>query len=226
MAHIARKAFPRALLAVSLATATALLGAATTLAASPSVAPSTLPSSIVLHAKATTLGTILVGPNGHTLYTFSLDTANKSACSGQCAIAWPPLLVAGGGTVTGPTGVTGLGTFKRADGTTQVAWNGHPLYFFIKDTAAGQTTGQGIVAFGGTFKVALIRAASAGVGASGSPVSSGAPVSGVHTPPATSTQGPDNSSGSPVAILIALLLAGLSAAGLALATLRVRIAHR
>jgi predicted lipoprotein with Yx(FWY)xxD motif len=71
----------------------------------------------------------------------------------QCATAWPPLKIAANGKVE----ATLMGTFgivKRADGTDQVTFNGHPLYEFIKDTAPGQTNGEGITAFGGTWHVA------------------------------------------------------------------------
>jgi predicted lipoprotein with Yx(FWY)xxD motif len=90
---------------------------------------------------------------GHTtatLYAFSADSATTSMCSGQCAVIWPPVL-----TATAPvagSGVTGslLGTIARPDGTFQVTYNGHPLYFFAKALDAG-TQGAGITAFGGTF---------------------------------------------------------------------------
>jgi predicted lipoprotein with Yx(FWY)xxD motif len=99
------------------------------------------------------LGRYLTGPSGKTLYTLSSDPKDKSTCAGQCATAWPPLKIASNGKVES----TVMGTFgiiKRADGTDQVVLDGHPLYEFVKDTAAGQTKGEGIVAFGGTWHVA------------------------------------------------------------------------
>jgi len=89
-------------------------------------------------------GSILVDQNGMTLYLFTNDTqgAGTSACSGACAALWPAL------TATSPTAGNGvdsskLGTITLSDGTTQVTYNGWPLYLFSKDTKAGDATGQG-----------------------------------------------------------------------------------
>ena len=94
------------------------------------------------------LGSILVNASGRTLYLFKADSATKSACSGACAGAWPPLLAKGA--VTAGSGVTAskLGTIERSDGSRQVSYNGHPLYLFIQDTKPGQAAGQGVTAFG------------------------------------------------------------------------------
>ena len=94
------------------------------------------------------LGSILVNSAGHTLYLFKADSSTSSACTGACASAWPPLLTTG--TPTAGTGLTAskLGTITRSGGNRQVTYNGHPLYLFIKDTKPGQTTGQGVTAFG------------------------------------------------------------------------------
>ena len=95
-----------------------------------------------------TVGKFLTGANGMTLYIFKKDSSNKSACSGDCASNWPPFIVSAGTTVTAGDGVTGkLTTIKRDDGTMQVAYNGAPLYYFVADQAAGDTSGQGIEDF-------------------------------------------------------------------------------
>jgi predicted lipoprotein with Yx(FWY)xxD motif len=91
-------------------------------------------------------GTLLVaGSNGMTVYTFSKDVANSgtSACTGACITRWPALTIAAGSTPAGGTGVAGkLGTIARTDdGTTQVTYNGLPLYFFSGDTAPGDANG-------------------------------------------------------------------------------------
>ncbi len=90
-------------------------------------------------------GTVLVdGDDGMTVYTFTKDTkdSGKSACSGDCAVTWPPLTVAAGATPTGGTGVTGtLATITRDDGTLQVTYNGLPLYYFKNDKAPGDANG-------------------------------------------------------------------------------------
>jgi predicted lipoprotein with Yx(FWY)xxD motif len=99
------------------------------------------------------LGSILVNSSGRTLYLFLADSGTKSACTGACATAWPPLLATG--KPTAGTGVTGskLGTTTRSDGSKQVTYSGHPLYLFADDTQAGQTTGQGVTAFGAPWYV-------------------------------------------------------------------------
>jgi predicted lipoprotein with Yx(FWY)xxD motif len=97
------------------------------------------------------LGSILVNSQGRTLYLFKADSATRSACTGACATAWPPLLATG--KPTSGTGLTAskLGTITRSGGKHQVTYNGHPLYLFIKDTKAGQTNGQGVTAFGAAW---------------------------------------------------------------------------
>jgi predicted lipoprotein with Yx(FWY)xxD motif len=94
------------------------------------------------------LGSILVDSTGRTLYLFKADVGAKSACTAACATAWPPLLA--NGKPTAGTGLTAseLGTITRSGGNRQVTYNGHPLYLFIKDQKPGQTTGQGVTAFG------------------------------------------------------------------------------
>jgi predicted lipoprotein with Yx(FWY)xxD motif len=107
------------------------------------------------HAKvmlrSTSLGSVLVDARGRTLYLFEADTKAKSACYGQCAAAWPPFLT-NGAPSSGVVAKKGLlSTAKRKDGTLQVVYAGHPLYFFKADARAGQTKGEGIVHFGGSW---------------------------------------------------------------------------
>ena len=100
------------------------------------------------------LGTILVDSKGHTLYLFEKDKHGKSACSGACAKAWPPVITKGKPKAAGGTHASMLGTTKRSDGTTQVTYNHHPLYTFIKDAGKpGSTKGQGVDAFGAEWYV-------------------------------------------------------------------------
>jgi predicted lipoprotein with Yx(FWY)xxD motif len=121
---------------------------------SPAGAPTSGIAAITV-ATSTSLGTYLTAPDGKTLYTLSSDPMNQSTCADQCAIAWPPFVIDPNGKVVQPAGATGMfGTITRADGKGQVALDGHPLYEFKNDTAPGQTTGEGIVAFGGTWHVA------------------------------------------------------------------------
>ena len=88
--------------------------------------------------------TVLTNAKGFALYSFAPDTATKSACSGACAAAWPPQPASG--TVKSP-----YSTIKRSDGSTQLVFNGHPLYTYIADTTPGTASGNGVNAFGGLW---------------------------------------------------------------------------
>jgi predicted lipoprotein with Yx(FWY)xxD motif len=99
----------------------------------------------------TGIGQILVNPQGHTLYLFKADQGMKSACTGACAGAWPPLLVKGKPTLGKGINASLVGTAARPDGTTQLTYNGHPLYLFAQDQKAGETNGQGVSAFGAAW---------------------------------------------------------------------------
>ena len=121
-------------------------GAAT--AATPNTPNGT--SATVAVAK-TSLGSILVNSTGRTLYLFKADVGAKSACSGACASAWPPLLATGNPTAGGGLTASKLATTTRSDGTHQVTYNGHPLYLYIGDKKPGDVTGQGITAFGAAW---------------------------------------------------------------------------
>jgi predicted lipoprotein with Yx(FWY)xxD motif len=91
-----------------------------------------------------TLGMYVSGKDGMALYMFTPDTGSTSTCTGDCAGTWPPLTVASASDVTAGSGVTGaIGTTARADGTIQVTFNGHPLYYYSGDSKAGDTNGQG-----------------------------------------------------------------------------------
>jgi predicted lipoprotein with Yx(FWY)xxD motif len=107
-------------------------------------APSSSGGAMVNVGQNATLGSFLVDSKGMTLYLYTKDTPNTSACYGSCASYWPPLLTTGA-PVAG-TGVTAsmLGTTTRTDGTTQVTYNGWPLYYYISDKAASDTTGENV----------------------------------------------------------------------------------
>ena len=99
-----------------------------------------------LKTGSSSLGTFLVDGAGQTLYIFTKDTAGKpSTCVDACATTWPPLLASTTATIAG-TGVekSEITEIARPDGTKQVAYYGMPLYRFVKDTASGQTTGEGV----------------------------------------------------------------------------------
>jgi predicted lipoprotein with Yx(FWY)xxD motif len=101
----------------------------------------------------TNLGNVLVDGDGRTLYLWKADKGTDSACDGACATAWPPLITAGKSTAAAGVSAAKLGTTKRADGRTEVTYNGHPLYTFSGDSAPGQTNGQESDGFGAEWYV-------------------------------------------------------------------------
>jgi predicted lipoprotein with Yx(FWY)xxD motif len=98
-------------------------------------------------------GTILVDSTGRALYLWEADTGTSSTCTGECAAQWPPLTTRGRPTASGGAEDSRLGTSRRSDGSTQVTYNGHPLYFFAGDSGPGQENGQGSDAFGAPWWV-------------------------------------------------------------------------
>jgi len=72
-------------------------------------------------------------------------------CVGACAAVWPPLLATGRPTGGAGLSASELGTITRSGGSHQVTYSGHPLYLFVKDRRAGQTAGQGVIAFGAAW---------------------------------------------------------------------------
>ena len=96
----------------------------------------------------TKLGLILVNSKRHTLYMFAKDKNGKSSCSGSCAKFWPPAIQAGKPTAGSGVKASLLATTRRSNGSLQLTYNKHPLYGFVLDKKAGQTNGEGNVAFG------------------------------------------------------------------------------
>ncbi len=127
----------------------ALLGVIAFLAAVAVARGATQTATVSL--RTTKLGMVLVNASGHTLYLFGLDKNGKSACNASCATYWPPLLSHGKPTAGRGVKVSLLGTTKRSNGSLQVTYNRHPLYTFSFDKRAGQTSGEGSVAYGGKW---------------------------------------------------------------------------
>lgn len=98
-------------------------------------------------------GMALVDGDGKALYLWEADKNGTPTCTGPCAAAWPPVTTSGAPQAGSGVDKALLGTVKRADGTEQVTYNGHPLYYFVGDTAAGMAKGQGSKAFGASWYV-------------------------------------------------------------------------
>ena len=99
---------------------------------------------------STSKGKVLTNSAGLTLYWFAIDTPHKSNCNGQCVTFWPP--VPGNQKVASGVSLPGtFGKITRADGSSQLTYDGRPLYTFKQDTAAGQINGNGINTSGGLW---------------------------------------------------------------------------
>lgn len=124
-------------------------------AAGSAAAPGNTSASPVGSAQRTVIktapgaeGRFLTDGSGRTLYLWAADSSNESTCADACAGAWPPLTVTGTPTASGGASAADIGTITRGDGRKQVTYNGHALYYFVGDTSAGQTGGQGSDAYG------------------------------------------------------------------------------
>ena len=97
--------------------------------------------------------TVLASASGRTLYWFAPDTSTKSVCNGSCAVYWPPVK----GPLTTGAGVPGtLSTIRRADGSTQETYNGHPLYTYVGDSGPGQANGNNLNLNGGFWHEVIV----------------------------------------------------------------------
>ena len=164
---------------------------------SPATASTTPVSNGTVSMSAVSgVGDVLIDSQGIVLYTNNQDSGSKVACTGQCARIWQPLTPPSSGQPTSndSTIQAKLGVVKLPDGSSQVTFDGKPLYTFVQDNP-GEATGNGVTdSFGGTsftWTAASPRAASgasSGGGTSGSTTSSG-------TTTSTSTTGGSSSGG-------------------------------
>ena len=121
--------------------------------ASPAATVQAGAATVSLHTISGIPGKALVDGKGRTLYLFEADKNGTSTCSGACAKSWPPDTVTGTPDAGSGVSQTLLGTIKRSNGTLQVTYNGHPLYYFIGDKSSGAAKGQGLKAFGAGWYV-------------------------------------------------------------------------
>jgi predicted lipoprotein with Yx(FWY)xxD motif len=147
-------------------------------------------------AKSGTLGKIIVGSSGLTLYHYTSDHGKVVKCVGGCAAQWPPVVIGKNAKPVAGAGITAskLGTVKRPDGTVQVTYGGYALYRFAGDTKPGQVSGQGLekawyaIAPTGALVKAVPSTASASTASSSPGSSSG-------TTPASTTPSSDGGGG-------------------------------
>jgi len=138
----------------SSATASATTASTPAAAATTAASGATAGIATVSVAKSS-LGSILVaGPKQRTVYLFAADKGPMSTCSGACAEVWPPVITTGNPKAAGGANTADLGTITRSDGTKQVTYKGHPLYYYAGDgTSGGETSGQAISSFGAPWYV-------------------------------------------------------------------------
>lgn len=110
-------------------------------------------SGRVVQVGSTSYGKILQDSRGRTLYLFTKEKGKKSRCYGDCAKAWPPLLTKGEPRARKGAKQSLLGTTKRKGGTTQVTYNGHPLYFYVDEDEPNEVLCQAVPEFGGIWYV-------------------------------------------------------------------------
>ena len=127
--------------------------AASPAASSPAAAPEGGAATVSLKSVKGIEDPALVGPDGKTVYLFEGDKNGKPTCAGACTQFWPPVTVSSMPSTGSGLDKSLLGTVKRADGSTQVTYAGHPLYYYSGDASPGTALGQGMSAFGAEWYV-------------------------------------------------------------------------
>lgn len=116
-------------------------------------APVATQPAVLTISKTAQYGPYIADAGGRALYMFTADQGGTSNCYDQCAEMWPPFLSPAGTPRAGVAEVQPqlIGTTQRRDGSTQVTYGGHPLYFYHKDAGPGQATGQDVHDSGGEW---------------------------------------------------------------------------
>jgi predicted lipoprotein with Yx(FWY)xxD motif len=169
-----------ALLAAAACSSSSSSGSTSSTSPSAAASASSAASSTVITTKTSSGGSFLTNSAGRAVYLFMADSSGKSTCSGACASAWPPVVATGQPTASGGAQSSDLGTITRSDGTKQVTYDGHPLYYFVGDTGPGTDKGQGVDGFGAKWWLVAPSGSSittavtiGGSGATSSPSSGG-----------------------------------------------------
>jgi len=154
--------------------------------AAPTGAPagaSSASSAAVISTGSSSGGKFLTNGSGRAVYMWVKDGHDQSACTGACASTWPPVTTTGAATASGGAVAADLGTITRSDGTKQVTYDGHPLYYYVGDTGSGTVNGQGSTGYGAYWWV---------LAPSGSPITSSVTVTGASP---SSSSGTGNGGG-------------------------------
>lgn len=139
-------------------------------AASPgsSATPGAAAAGEVISTTSGSLGPYLTDGTGRAVYLWMGDTSGKSNCTGSCATIWPPVITNGPPQAGSGATAADLGEIARSDGSEQVTYNGHPLYYFASDSGTTQYNGEGKDGFGALWWL---------VSPAGSPVTTGSSAS-------------------------------------------------
>lgn len=97
-------------------------------------------------------GVMLFDDRNQAIYLFDAETDSTPACYEDCAADWPPVLTDGDPQAAGQLRGDLLGTTQRSDGSTQVTYGGHPLYFYAHE-GPGQVLCHNVEDYGGTWLV-------------------------------------------------------------------------
>jgi predicted lipoprotein with Yx(FWY)xxD motif len=124
--------------------------AVTTTATTESAAPTAKGTTI--QVSSSDYGQVLFNADDQAIYLFDKESGPTSECYGECAAAWPPVVTKGGPQAGDGTDASLLGTTKRNDGSTQVTYGGHPLYYYAHE-GPGQVLCQNVSEFGGLWLV-------------------------------------------------------------------------
>ena len=156
-------------------------------ASSPSSGASSSGGTVITTAKSSA-GTFLTTSSGRAVYLWVKDTGDMSNCNGACAGAWPPVTTTATATASGGAKASDIGTITRSDGTKQVTYDGHPLYYFSGDSGPGMASGQGSDGFGAKWW--LVSPAGSDVTASVSTFTTSAPGPAAAAPAAPAPAAP------------------------------------
>jgi predicted lipoprotein with Yx(FWY)xxD motif len=162
-------------------TSTGAAGTASPAGASSSGSGASASGGTVVTTAKSSAGTVLTSGSGRAVYQWAKDTGDMSNCTGACAGAWPPVTTTGAATASGGAKASDIGTITRSDGTKQVTYDGHPLYYFSGDSGPGTASGQGSDAFGANWW--LVAPAGSDVTASVSSFTAGASGAAPAAPP-------------------------------------------
>ncbi len=145
--------FDHRALVLSVMAATAVVAACgSTTYASPGAAGTTAAASqVTIGTIQTSVGTVLTGPSGRTLYILVGNQGKAVACSGGCPAVWPPVTMDSGSPQAGSGVTASLSTAAAGGGTPQLTVSGDLVHYYVGDTSAGQANGEGISSFGGIW---------------------------------------------------------------------------